>query len=403
MYETILIPTDGSDGANEALRHGIDLAEKYDATVHLVYVVDEGVFGHYGGIDAIEHAEEALAEAGEMALKVARERVEASSLPVETHVERTTPHDGIVDAARQVGADLVVMGTERRSEEYRHLLGSVTERVVRASPVPVHVVKAEPSARSRVTVREATTADADEIRTIARRSMAASYESFLTESRIHDAVDQWYDAEAFDELLSDPNATVLVAEMADELVGFSQSHLVDTPAGTTGEIHWLHVDPDARRSGVGTVLFDRTRVALKASGADRVRALVLSDYEAGNAFYETQGLTSVDSRPVQVGGKSVQERVYAESVPAEERPEPQIESRTTADGETLYVNYEESEIGSEAPFFAAYTTSDLETRWGWFCSNCETFDNAMDAMGRIVCNQCGNHHKATRWDAVATE
>ena len=36
MYRTILIPTDGSAGSTEALRHGIDLAHRYDATVHLV-------------------------------------------------------------------------------------------------------------------------------------------------------------------------------------------------------------------------------------------------------------------------------------------------------------------------------------------------------------------------------
>jgi nucleotide-binding universal stress UspA family protein len=41
-----------------------------------------------------------------------------------------------------VGADLVVMGTERRDDEYRRLVGSVTERVVRMADVPVHVVKA---------------------------------------------------------------------------------------------------------------------------------------------------------------------------------------------------------------------------------------------------------------------
>lgn len=148
MYDTILVPADGSEGANAALRHGIDLAEKYDATVHLVYVVDEGVFGHYGGIDVIEHAEEALAEAGEDALRAARERVEAADRPVETHVERTDPHEGILDAARRVGADLIVMGTERRSDEYRRLIGSVSERVLRLSPVPVHLVKTGPGSDS---------------------------------------------------------------------------------------------------------------------------------------------------------------------------------------------------------------------------------------------------------------
>lgn len=149
MYDTTLVPVDGSDGANEALRHGIDLANRYDATVHLVYVVDEGIYGHYGGIDAVERAEEALEAAGETELERARDRVEAASIPVETHVERATPHEGIVDARRRVDADLMVMGTERRPDEYRHLLGSVTERVLRASSVPVHAVKASPGSRER--------------------------------------------------------------------------------------------------------------------------------------------------------------------------------------------------------------------------------------------------------------
>ncbi|MFB6080337.1 MAG: universal stress protein [Haloferacaceae archaeon] len=144
MYDAMLVPTDGSAGSNEALRHGIDLAKTYDATIHLVYVVDEGIFGQYGGVDAIEHVEAALEEAGEEALHVAHDRVEAASIPVEVHVERATPSEGILDVARQVGADLVVMGTERQSEEYRRLLGSVSERVVRRCPVPVHLVKADP-------------------------------------------------------------------------------------------------------------------------------------------------------------------------------------------------------------------------------------------------------------------
>jgi nucleotide-binding universal stress UspA family protein len=48
-----------------------------------------------------------------------------------------------VDAAADLGATLVVMGTERRSGEYRRLLGSVTERVVRLADAAVLVVKAD--------------------------------------------------------------------------------------------------------------------------------------------------------------------------------------------------------------------------------------------------------------------
>ena len=403
MYDVILVPTDGSDGSNEALRHGIDLARKYDATVHLVYIVDEGIYGHYGGIDAIEHAEEALEEAGREALFAARERVEASSLPVEEHLERATPHEGILDTARQVGADLIVMGTERRSGEYRRLLGSVSERVIRTSSIPVHLVKTEPEGESDAEVRPATASDIDGIRTVARHSMVTDYTPLLAETEIDEAVERWYGTEAFEELLSGPKSVVLVALKDDALVGFSQSHVIDAPTGTIGEIHWIHVDPEHRGEGIGTLLFDRTQSALDDRGVDRIDTLVLADYEPGNAFYRARGLERIDSRPVRIGEASLEENVYATAQSADERLEPRIESHTTADGETLYVDYEESEIGSKAPFFAAYTTRDLDVRYGWYCSNCASFDTAMDTMGRIVCNQCGNRHKATRWDAVVTE
>ncbi|MGM0592474.1 MAG: GNAT family N-acetyltransferase [Halobacteriota archaeon] len=403
MYDDILVPTDGSDGSNEALRHGIDLAQKYDATVHLVYIVDEGIYGHYGGIDAIDNVEEVLEKTGQEILRVASEEVEAASLPVETHLSHSTPHEGILDTARQAGADLIVMGTEHRSADYRHMLGSVTERVIRTSSIPVHVVKAEPLEEPRVTIRSATESDVDEIRTIARRSMEASYSAFLTAEETRDAVQQWYGRDAAAALLSDPKTTLLVAEKGDELVGFSESHLIDIPSGTTGEIHWLHVDPPHRGEGVGTALFEETRTVLEDHDVDRLKAMVLTDYEAGNRFYQRRGLEYIDSLTVQVGDNTYEESVYATPLAAGKRVHPQVESRTTADDETLFINYEESEIGSEAPFFATYTSRDLETRYGWFCSNCESFDNAMDTMGRIVCNQCGNKRKATRWDAVVTE
>ena len=43
---------------------------------------------------------------------------------------------------------------------------------------------------------------------------------------------------------------------------------------------------------------------------------------------------------------------------------------------------------------------DGQRRWGFFCANCESFDNAVDSMGRIQCNRCSNFHKAEEWDAA---
>ncbi|WP_135534325.1 DUF5816 domain-containing protein [Halostella pelagica] len=77
-----------------------------------------------------------------------------------------------------------------------------------------------------------------------------------------------------------------------------------------------------------------------------------------------------------------------------------METRTTPAGGTVYVDRSDGERGSDGPFFVAYRTPEREQKYGWFCANCETFDNAMDAMGRIECNVCGNFRKPTEWDAA---
>ena len=77
-----------------------------------------------------------------------------------------------------------------------------------------------------------------------------------------------------------------------------------------------------------------------------------------------------------------------------------MDVETTAGGRTLYVNRVEAERGSKGPFFVAYADERADERWGYFCGNCGTFDNAMDAMGRIRCNVCANIKKPDEWDAA---
>ena len=77
-----------------------------------------------------------------------------------------------------------------------------------------------------------------------------------------------------------------------------------------------------------------------------------------------------------------------------------LEAVTTPEGKTVYVDRTEAERGSNGPFYIVYVSDDRGARWGYFCSNCETVDNAMDTMGRIECNQCGNIRKPDEWDAA---
>jgi hypothetical protein len=77
-----------------------------------------------------------------------------------------------------------------------------------------------------------------------------------------------------------------------------------------------------------------------------------------------------------------------------------MNARLGPDGQELFVAREEGETGSDGPFFVVYADEAGTRRWGYFCSNCESFDNAMDSMGRIQCNDCGNFKKPDEWDSA---
>jgi len=141
MYEHILLPTDGSDGVSTIAEHAGSLAEQYDATVHVLSVVDtrnrfEGPTMGLGS-DAWEDAQR---EQAERAVEDA-----AAALPddvtIERHVESGVPHTEILDYADDAGIDLIVMGTHGRTGIDHYLIGSIAERVVRQSPVPVVTVR----------------------------------------------------------------------------------------------------------------------------------------------------------------------------------------------------------------------------------------------------------------------
>jgi len=77
-----------------------------------------------------------------------------------------------------------------------------------------------------------------------------------------------------------------------------------------------------------------------------------------------------------------------------------MEQLTGPDGQTLYCNHRDGKRGAKGPFYVVYTDEAADTRWGFYCGNCETLDNAVDAMGRVQCNHCSNRTKAEEWDAA---
>lgn len=142
MYDDILVPTDGSEGVQEAIDHGIDLAALAGATVHGLFVVDTTDAAAIPDPQWVT-MEETLEEAGQRAVDDVRERARARDVEADTEIRRGTPHDEIVAYAEETGADLIVMGTHGRSGIDRVLLGSVTDNVVRQADRPVLVKRIE--------------------------------------------------------------------------------------------------------------------------------------------------------------------------------------------------------------------------------------------------------------------
>jgi nucleotide-binding universal stress UspA family protein len=144
MYDHVLLPTDGSAGVDRAIDHAIDAADRYDATLHVLYVVDSDVVNAYSGdefVDGAEGAEETLEETGREAVDAVAARAREAGVETTTAVRYGVPHEEILRYAEEAGVDLTVMGSKTRSGSYRRMLGSVTERVSRQSPGPVSIVK----------------------------------------------------------------------------------------------------------------------------------------------------------------------------------------------------------------------------------------------------------------------
>jgi nucleotide-binding universal stress UspA family protein len=148
MYDRILLSTDGTVASAEAESHAIDLAATHDAALHVLYVVDESVVTAYSGdeyVDEAEGPEHGLEELGQETLAEIKSAAADAGVDVVEAMQHGQPAETIVEYADDNDLDLIVLGTKRRPEEYRALLGSVTDRVLRLTHRPATVVKTEVS------------------------------------------------------------------------------------------------------------------------------------------------------------------------------------------------------------------------------------------------------------------
>lgn len=143
-FRNLLVPMDFSAHSERALECAIDLAEKFDARLHLLHAYHLPL--HLGTPDQIVIPQDfwtSVRDAARRRLEEALERATSRGVQGEIHLSEMSATQAIEHAAERLSADLIVMGTHGRTGLRHVLLGSVAERTIRAAPCPVLTVKGE--------------------------------------------------------------------------------------------------------------------------------------------------------------------------------------------------------------------------------------------------------------------
>ena len=141
-YRNVLFATDFSTGAREAAGHAAALASAEGATLHLLHVIEE--FSYWESFNLKHFPSQDVLEELERNARIALEDLakDAELGPgVQTYVREGKPFVEIIRAARELEADVLVVGSHGQSGLSETLFGSTAERVVRKAPCAVLVVR----------------------------------------------------------------------------------------------------------------------------------------------------------------------------------------------------------------------------------------------------------------------
>jgi nucleotide-binding universal stress UspA family protein len=140
FYRNIVIATDGSENTQKAISYGIEIAKLSGATVHALYVVDTSSFSSIPMDAGWESMYEILKKEGAKAVSEVKKQGGAAGVDVREVLEEGHPSNSILEFAENNNVDLIVMGTLGKTGLDRFLMGSIAEKVVRGSKIPVMVV-----------------------------------------------------------------------------------------------------------------------------------------------------------------------------------------------------------------------------------------------------------------------
>lgn len=147
MYDRILVPIDGSETAQRGLREAVEAGRCLKARLILMHIVDNFPLQlEMSTAATYENSLDLLRKRGYEVLARAREAAQAAGVETESllrEIQHETVADAILEQVRLSDCKLIVMGTHGRRGMKRLAMGSDAELVLRASPVPVLLVRRE--------------------------------------------------------------------------------------------------------------------------------------------------------------------------------------------------------------------------------------------------------------------
>ncbi|MGD0197215.1 MAG: universal stress protein [Solirubrobacteraceae bacterium] len=146
MFEAIVVGTDGSEPAREAVRQAVELARLTGAHAHLVCAYEPApsvALRDPGGErpDAVEWALGPPREMVDATLEEAAQAFREAGVNVDLYARRGDAADALLDVAEERGADLIVVGNRGTTGRSRFLLGSVPDKISHHAPCAVLIIR----------------------------------------------------------------------------------------------------------------------------------------------------------------------------------------------------------------------------------------------------------------------
>jgi nucleotide-binding universal stress UspA family protein len=141
VFTNILVAIDGSDASQRALVRAVEEATVWNARLHVIYVVETGLFSSLPADNTVEIMYRVLEKEGNTVLEQAKKYAAGNSVTATTHMKQGHAGSEVVTLADKEKADLVIIGSHGKSQADRLLIGSVSTYVVTHSKVTTMVVR----------------------------------------------------------------------------------------------------------------------------------------------------------------------------------------------------------------------------------------------------------------------